>query len=86
MSEGSLTERLLAHSRLGKATVQTVPTNSEKWWCAIVLGVLFALISSSFVYSITNNVVHTWCGGGATILGVFIHTLVYILIVRLLLM
>lgn len=98
-----LHERLLTDSRIspvGSGTLEdkpncTVPTSGQKWWAAIILGVLFALLSSPPAYAITSKI-STTLGGmplytftdtypGQTILALFIHTLIFILIVRILL-
>lgn len=64
-----------------------VATNAQKWWFAIVAGLLFALISSPFVYGITNSFLgKTTTVGGPTFWGILLHTIVYILLLRLLLL
>lgn len=81
----SIADMFLQYSKLGNGHQ---PTSSEKWWCSFILGILFALISSSFVYGITNGIFGmTWTEGvgGPTIFGLLLHTLVFILIIRLLL-
>jgi hypothetical protein len=87
---GSLSERLLAHSAAGE-NINQVPTNSEKWWAAITLGVLFALFSSGILYSITNSIIsspgiNTWSGdcGGPTVFGLLLHTIIFTIVVRIL--
>lgn len=98
-----LHEKLLIDSRIspiGSGVIEdkpncTVPTSGQKWWAAIILGVLFALISSPPAYAITSKI-STTLGGmplytftdtypGQTLLALFIHTLIFILIVRILL-
>jgi len=82
--EASLTERLLAYSKLGKMTINTPPTSSEKWWYAFVIGILFFLLSSSFAYGITNGIIGmTYADSSPTIFGLFIHGLIFVIIVRL---
>lgn len=91
MSEATLMERLMAHSKFGKANVEKPPTNSEKWWAALVLGLLFALLSCSFLYGVTDTVTKsfgapTWKdGAGPTLLGLLLHTIIFILLARILL-
>lgn len=96
-------EKLLTDSRIspvGSGVLEdkpncTVPTSGQKWWAAIILGVLFALISSPPAYAITSKI-STTLGGmplytftdtypAQTIVALFIHTLIFILIVRILL-
>lgn len=95
--EASITERLLMYSRLGKNNIEKVPTNGEKWWAAIAVGVLFALMSCTFMYSITNSLFSGLCistfsglteysvSVGPSILGLIIHSVIFTLIIRLLL-
>lgn len=98
-----LHEKLLIDSRIspiGSGVLEdkpncTVPTSGQKWWAAIILGVLFALISSPPAYAITSKITTTLGGmplytftdtyPGQTLLALFIHTLIFILIVRILL-
>ena len=98
-----ITEKILIDSRIspmGSGNLAdkpncTAPTSGQKWWAAIILGVLFALLSSPPAYAITSAV-STSLGGmplytftdtypGQTLLALFIHTLIFILIVRILL-
>lgn len=64
-------------------------SSGQKWIAAIILGLLFALISSNFVYRLTNTLFTSigvsplYVAGGPTLLGLLIHTIVFILIVRL---
>jgi len=62
-------------------------TNTQKWVAAIFLGLLFAIISSPAMYSITSLIAKEGTlyksAGGATMLGLLVHTIVFILIVRL---
>lgn len=60
-------------------------SNGTKWILAILIGFLFAIISSNFFYSITNSlsgciVLHE--PGGATLTGILIHMIIFILVVR----
>lgn len=92
----TMAERLLIGSNLTPANERPIdfvpPSNSEKWWASIVLGLLFALLSSGFVYNMTNFVCSSpgmalWDGkcGGPTFFGLLFHTLLFILIVRIIL-
>ena len=67
------------------------PTSGQKWWAAVLLGFVFALISSPAAYYITSKVT-TSLGGitlmegpGPNFVGLLIHTLIFIIIVRIIL-
>lgn len=65
-------------------------TSGQKWWAAIILGFIFAIISSLFFYTITNAIFTSLGGlptayGGPTLIGLILHTVIFILIVRLIL-
>lgn len=67
-------------------------TNSMKWWLAIFLGILFFIIAFGGTYTLTNAL---WTGlglpcylvapGCPNVWGVFIHAIIFILIIRLIL-
>lgn len=65
-------------------------TNWQKWVSAILIGLLFALIASPFVFRLTNNLFTSLgtgpltTGGGPTWLGLIIHAIIFTLIARLL--
>lgn len=67
------------------------PTNSQKWWAAIVIGFVFALISSPAAYFVTSTVTTSLGGAplvfgpGPNLVGLLVHTIIFILIVRLIL-
>lgn len=64
-------------------------TNEEKWWIAIFLGFIFAIVSSPAAYYITSKV--TTSLGGVSLnnglepnfVGLLIHTLIFIIIIRI---
>jgi hypothetical protein len=62
-------------------------TNTQKWISAVVLGLIFAVISSPAMYSITSSLASEGTlyvkTGGPTMAGLLLHTVVFILIVRL---
>jgi hypothetical protein len=65
------------------------PTSGQKWWISILLGIVFALLCNPIAYAITN-LMTTGLGGlptivglGPTIAGVLIHTLLFVLVVRI---
>jgi hypothetical protein len=62
-------------------------SSSEKWQITIFSAVIFILVVSPFTYKITNNLFSNILGpiavnGCPTIIGLALHTIVYILIVR----
>lgn len=80
----------------------TQPTSGQKWWAAVLLGFVFALISSPAAYYVTSKV--TTSLGGITLMdgtgpidpmgvpgfkpnfvGLLIHTLIFIIIIRIIL-
>jgi hypothetical protein len=68
-------------------------TNGQKWLSALIAAVLFVIISSKVVYQLTNTLfvsvfgpkAATWGGNGPTMLGYILHSIVFLLLVRLLL-
>ena len=69
----------------------TQPTGGQKWWAAVILGFVFALLSSPPAYSITSKVTTkmanatTIDGNGPNLLGLWTHTILFIIIVRFIL-
>ena len=66
-------------------------TSGQKWWAAVLLGFIFFLISSPVAYNITSQVtlntigVPLMYGTGPTLAGLLIHTVIFVLIVRVIL-
>ena len=66
-------------------------TNIEKWLIALFLAILFVIISSPALYGITDGISRVLClpptskGQGPTLYGLFIHFLIFFLVIRLLL-
>jgi hypothetical protein len=69
-------------------------TNQQKWIGALVAGLLFLILSSSFAYQLTNKLFTAiggpkastvTAGGQPTTLGLISHTIVFILLLRLIL-
>ena len=67
------------------------PTSGHKWWAAIVMGMVFAILNSPAAYYITSYV-STSFGGmelikgrGVTISGLLLHTFIFVIIVRIIL-
>ena len=70
----------------------SVLTSSKKWILSVIAGVLFALISAPFTYSLTNKlfeVIHLqtveYEESNVTLVGFILHTIVFALLFRLLL-
>ncbi len=67
------------------------PSNLQKWWAAVVLGGAFFIISNPLLYRLTSYCTTTLGGmpltdgWGPNIPGLLLHTLFFILIVRLIL-
>jgi hypothetical protein len=69
-------------------------SNQQKWLGALVAGLLFLILSSSFAYQLTNKLLTAIGGpkaatvtpaGAPTVLGLILHTIVFILLLRLIL-
>jgi hypothetical protein len=69
-------------------------SNQQKWLGALVAGLLFLILSSSFAYQLTNKLLTAiggpkaatvTAGGQPTTLGLILHTIVFILLLRLIL-
>jgi hypothetical protein len=68
-------------------------TNGQKWVSALIAALLFALISSTIVYQLTNQLLVSIFGpaastlgpNGPTMFGLILHSIVFLLVVRLLL-
>lgn len=66
-------------------------TSGQKWWAAVVLGFVFFIISSPVAYHITSQVTLNTIGSplmygtGPTLAGLLVHTIIFVLIVRLIL-
>jgi hypothetical protein len=85
-----LNESKLSQVNNSDGTTETFATSGQKWWAAIILGFIFAFISSIFFYAITNGISTSLGGlptmhGGPTLIGLILHTVIFILVVRLIL-
>lgn len=69
-------------------------TNQQKWIGSLVAGLLFLILSSNFMYNLTNKLLTAiggpkaatvTAGGMPTTLGLILHTIVFILLLRLIL-
>ena len=62
------------------------PTVGQKWWASIILGFIFALMSSPLAYSITAKIKLSRTPSPKTdIYSLTIHTIIFILIIRIIL-
>ena len=65
-------------------------TNFDKWLIAVVIGVVFLILASPIMFRTTNSITSlariktTKNGTCPTYFGLFLHTAIFILIVRLL--
>src|SRR5690242_19057941 len=97
-STPSIQDLLLDNSRITPAGNGTAinksqfnqPTNGQKWWAAVIIGFIFALISSPPAYAISSSL------RGQTqeitkkisytdLFGLFIHTIIFIIVIRIIL-
>lgn len=65
-------------------------TSGDKWTISILAAILFIIVSLPFVYGLTDSLfsgvgLSTTSVGGPTLTGIFIHALVFMLLLRLLL-
>ena len=69
----------------------TQPNSGHKWWASILLGFIFAIVSSPAAYYVSSKVttslggISTTDGPGPNFVGLLIHTLVFIIIIRIIL-
>lgn len=69
----------------------TQPTSGQKWWAAVILGFVFALVSSPTAYHVSSQV--SVAAGGSALIegngpylsGLLVQTIIFIIIVRLIL-
>jgi len=84
-------DALLAASQVSVPSEENEITSGQKWWAAIVLGLIFAIISSPPLYLVTTTLTEKAGGtslsgrNGPTIPGLILHTVIFILIIRLIL-
>tara|TARA_R110001632_G_scaffold50169_6_gene125303 strand:- start:675 stop:896 length:222 start_codon:yes stop_codon:yes gene_type:complete len=69
---------------------EKIHTVTEKWIIAIILGFVFLIISSHYIYNASNGIgsfvgIKTVTNGSPNKIGYMLHLLAFILIVRLLL-
>lgn len=89
MSKDSIQDRLLIDSIISPTGTSDPPTSEQKWWAAIVIGFIFAIISSPLAYYATSKLTTTLGGlpltdgPGPTLVGLLVHTIIFVLIIRL---
>jgi hypothetical protein len=64
--------------------------SKQKWLLSLIAGLLFALIAFPFTYELTNDLfsrvgLEVTTGGGATVFGIALHSIVFALVFRLVL-
>ena len=74
-------------TRMDSNNTLETPTSSQKWWASGLMGMLFIIFSSTAMYDLTGGIIRrpTYYGDGPTILGLFIHGLLFTLAVRIIL-
>jgi hypothetical protein len=63
------------------------PSNSEKWQISIFSAFIFLLVVNPYTYNLTNSLLSGVIGtiaknGCPTAIGLLLHTIVYVLLVR----
>lgn len=64
-----------------------MPSSREKWNISFFSLVIFLVVVNPFTYSLTNSLLKSFVGplviaGCPTAMGIFIHSIVYLLLVR----
>lgn len=88
-------DNLLNDSRIspmgnGSSANDSTVTGGQKWWAAVLIGFIFALISSPAFYNITSNLVSPigiklTDGPGPTLTGLILHTIIFTIVIRIIL-
>ena len=91
----SIQEKILNNSRitpvgngnkLDSEMLNTPPSGGQKWWAAVILGFVFALVSSPVAYAVTDNVLNTKSKiKNESLSKLTLHTIIFIFIVRIIL-
>ena len=100
MSESEIENEELEHENLSESEEESLGeflkdltvrlSDTDKWLAAVIIGVVFLIIASPIIFKFSNSIfkyikLPTIRGNGMpTIFGLLIHTLAFILIVRLL--
>lgn len=66
-------------------------TNGQKWWMAVIIGFLFFVLASPSAFKTSNKLFkciyfpRSYYDGATTLFGLFVHMLIFILIIRIIL-
>ena len=98
MDDLTETDKLLNDSRTSQSgngspesLMDDPPTSGSKWLAALLLGVIFFILSSGVFYNMTSMAIvqlggkRTMYGSGPTLGGLLLHTILFIIIVRVIL-
>lgn len=74
---------------LNNAKLFTI-TSGQKWWMAVIVGFIFFIIASPSFFKLTQKLTNfflpiIYCQGQITLFGLFVHTLIFIIIIRIIL-
>lgn len=72
-----------AESYIANQTASVQLNNTQKWWISIAVALLAGLIFSPFTYGVTNSLFGKSINGTATFGGLFLHIIVFALLLRL---
>lgn len=87
--EDTPTDPVLVYEAPTNSTTEQI-SSGQKWWAAILLGIIFLIVSSPLAYLGSSSLSVSLGGmplanGGPNIPGLLLHTAIFILIVRLIL-
>ena len=66
-------------------------TSGQKWWVAVIVGFIFFILASPSLFKLTNKLLKTiylpnsYSNGSTTLFGLFLHMLIFIIIIRFIL-
>lgn len=91
----ALSNSLLSQTHNGghkwKVNAEEQTTNGQKWWIAVLIGFLFFILASTPAFKITNKLFkciyfpRSYSNGAITLFGLFIHMLLFIIVIRIIL-
>lgn len=87
---GLIKESRLSTTNNGVKSTNTI-SKKQKWWASIVLGLLSFIVYSPYLFKLTSNTLRStgsnvlMHGHGASFTAMVIHTIILILIIRILL-
>lgn len=78
-------------SSLSPEDIDDGPSSAQKWWASILVGVLFFVLASRPAFSFTGSIFdrmsgstsNTYCGGPG-VLGLIVHTVIFVIVIRIL--